>query len=352
MFYCLVSLLFIFDASAYTVNIYNSKPVELETVNINAGNQVTSGILKEDSLINLSSNNTLNIPKGSRVGFYPKADLDTEGYKIYDVIIVEPMASQNWKYNDELSLKINCGKQPGTGASFIFFSVLGHLDEGCVTAEEALFEDEGNSLLVARESRFKISASGKLTYAKELVRGHVNINEQTVSLYPGESIAYHENGNIHLIHINKSDVLNASTKFGDITFGQRTDDNVFPTLFHSNGQIESGWYIGSGLSFPFYALGDLYSQSLPKNSPVRFHSNGSIYQVVLNESKTLYSHISATIVRTEMQYGFTQTLNLSSGDTFELPQMAQLLFSDNNLVGLTHHEPTGLAFIYTIQELN
>ena len=270
--------------------------------------------------------------------------------EIYSLIITKPLEQTKWKFSRNLSLTIDCGKLRGTGASFLFFSPEGHLDEGCALTKETLFSKGSNNLLLEAWSRFKINTQGKLTYGQKVKEGYIDLEGQRAELVPSHSIAFHGNGKPYFFYLQRGQSLNAQTEYGSMMkFGQSDNENsLFATVLHESGQIESGWYIGEEIPFSFEALGSINSYMIMTQSPVRLHEDGSIHQIALSHKLDIQPLVAASIKRQEIHYGLAQTLNLLPVDKFTLPQNAQLIFKDNKLVGFTHKERTGLAFIYSI----
>lgn len=349
-------LLFIFghvsSSEALLVNLAgNTAPLELTEVTQNSSSEnLISATIKHDTNIRIGEGNSLDLPQGTRIGFFPNHG-DYTNLRVYSLIVMQKYLHTEWRVNDSLTLALNCGRAGNAGASFIHFTINGDLKEGCKLENETVFQGENYDVALKKESLFRLTPKGELLYGQKVKEGRVFINHTWVSLLPDQSLAFYDDKSPYFFFLNDGEELSFSTQFGDIPFGQNSTDAPFPVTFFENGQISSGLYTGeSNLQLSVNTLNSLKNIPISKNSPVRLHEDGQVHQVAITNSMAIKSATFATITRREMQVNLVQTLDLAPGDAFTVPPQAQLVIENGVLTGFTHLEANGLAFTYTIEE--
>lgn len=349
-FLCILGLFLSNTGRATQTLTVHGQSLDFQTVNT-VDDHIVSGVLAEEALITFAFGNELRLSANTRVSFHIEED-SVDDLIIYDVFISDRLSKQTWVFSDTKSYEINCSKH-SRSANYITFRKNKTLLSGCVLANDQTFsKNNPYHLEVPKDSRFSLDEDGEFLYA-QYASGHLTVNGQEVELAEDTGVRLFKDKTIRYFTPSVNSNFKASTELSEETLiGQNSSSEfLMPVVFHENGQIENGWYVGPETQFNFKAFGG-YQEIVLKDSPLKFSKDGRVSTFALTEPLSVYIYRDTLLTRTEININLTQTLSLNKGTLFELPAGAQISLERGELKNYTHQDPNGLQFVYMESQPN
>ncbi len=231
--------------SSYSMGAVETYHVNKQDILIKSAVFMSGELSKGDLAVKTDIRFGVNILKGvpENTNLYFSTNLDGSRY-ISLMIFSQAFENQVWKvFNGELNL--NCSPHEGGGRVVAFYS--NHQIEGrcrSVSEQSIATPNEGRVTLGVGSEIF-LTKDGKLKSVKNLKNGYIYINGQKILLKEKSSLDFHNEGKPHFFYMKEGEGFNISTSLSkNSRFEQLVHERVRPFVFHLNGQIDSGRFVG------------------------------------------------------------------------------------------------------------